>query len=82
MIFYGQEYNKGKFENAANKIIFYTPKDGVIFSKYVPDDNVDLVEVDETGTRIQNIGRRDNGSKYVSVGTLGTLELPDGKKNN
>lgn len=48
----------------------------------MPDDIVDLVEVDETGTRIQNIGRRDNGSKYVSVGTLGTLELPDGKKNN
>ncbi|MDR6735531.1 hypothetical protein [Sphingobacterium sp. 2149] len=79
-IFYGQEYNRGKFEKTDNKIVFYTPTDGIIFSKYVPDDIIDLVEVDETRKRIQNNGGMDNGNKKLTVGTLGTLELPDQKK--
>lgn len=79
-IFYDQTYNRGEFKKSWSKITYYVPKDGIIYSKYKPNDIIDLEEYYENGEKIPPLDTITDRKKiYVTAGSIGTLELPNKK---
>lgn len=79
-IFYDQTYNRGKFDKKRGKIIFYVPNDGIVFSKYSPNEVIDLEEYYEDGEKIYHTESMEQDEEiYMIGGSGGTLELPNKK---
>lgn len=82
-LFYDQKHNRGNFKKEGNKITFYVPEDGIIYSKYKPEGILDQEQYNDNNEKIFITEYLDKENKiYLDGGSCGTLELPDKKKLN
>ncbi len=80
-IFYDQKYNKGEFKKEWGKITYYVPKDGIIFSKYKPDEIIDQEQYNDSNEKVFITEYLDKENNiYLDGGGGGNLELPNHKK--
>ncbi|WP_343681198.1 DUF6843 domain-containing protein [Chryseobacterium arthrosphaerae] len=82
-IFYDQKHNRGNFKKEGDKITFFVPKDGIIYSKYKPEGIIDQEQYNDDNEKVFITEYLDKQNKiYLDGGSVGNLELPDKKKVN
>lgn len=82
-LFYDQKQNRGNFKKEGDKITFYVPKDGIIYSQYKPEDIIDQEQYNDNHEKVFITEYLDKENKiYLDGGSGGVLELPDKKKLN